>query len=501
MRITKLQSPALKKLLAINVVPKGIPASDTGGSNGNPQGTTIDAIRRTLDTPTATDQGQPTATGQPYGLAVPTPKRAVLSIQPRNGTGSDSPDGLHDLIRRSRTLDAFAFARLPGSEQRAVLLALGTLPLDLDAAKAKRAALVAERARTAENLQQCEITLATLGAPASDVPQAEISPTSLVNELLAAQAQQLANAGLRKQLSELREKAASTQKELARLDRQIRELQGQRDKLHQDYDLMVAMGKEQATRVETLADPDVPALQEQLASLETRNGIIRNAQRYRSLQEQAQAARAKIEQITAALAAIDATMAEAFRATTFPFTIPGLALTDDGVALHGNPLAECSLPDQLRVSLPVEMHQHPTLRVIRLPHHLLTRQTLTVIEQLATDPAYEIWTETVDPSTPIALEIEDATPPPAPEAEPSAPAKSPATATASAAPATVAQASAATTPTTAVQPSPPAAPPATGTPQPTLPGTLPPTRRLEPPRPPVPTPTYATRSGSKAKPA
>ncbi|MBI4241840.1 MAG: AAA family ATPase [Candidatus Rokubacteria bacterium] len=418
MKIIKLQAENVKKLRAVEITPTGSTVLISGRNN---QGKTsvLDAIWLALGGAEA-EKGmvRPIRDGETRAQVTldlgeytvtrtwTANDRSYLTVKNRDGSKFASPQALLDRLVGKLAFDPLAFARMSPREQRATLLHLIELPVDLDAVEAKRVELYAQRTAANREVKQREAALASRPVPDPSLPDAELSATALLADLQQAQEQQLANAALRGSLEDLRTQAKTAQADLAQLDAHLRELQARRERRQREYEEILARGKETAARVEQLVDPDMEPLRVQLTDLERRNAAIRDAQKYRALQAELAQAQATSDQLTAALTDIERTKAEALQTATFP--VEGLSFSDSGVVFQGIPLQQCSSSEQLRVSLAMAMALNPQLRVIRITDgSLLDKASLVLFEEMAQERDYQLWIEMVDDSGTVGIQIED----------------------------------------------------------------------------------------------
>jgi predicted nucleic acid-binding Zn-ribbon protein len=339
---------------------------------------------------------------------------SYLDIWAKDGSPIKSPQTFLDRLLGYLSFDPEEFSRMDEKTQRATLLKLVKLDINLDEVTAKRDALFKERTDVNRELNRQQGALAKMPAPRPGLPERETSAAELIAAIQAAQEQRQANATERQRLETLRTEATTakatiktTDDKIADLEAQLAALREQRKGQVKQYDDLVARGVALKTTLVSLVDPDVAPLQEQLSSLETVNAAIRDADRYRSQAAEVEASTAKSASLTAALATLEDTKTRALQQATFP--IQRLGFSDEGVTFNGLPFQQASAAEKIRVSLAIGMSLNPKIRIIRITNgSLLDNQSLAIVKDMARASGYQIFIETVGDDRPGII-IEDGT--------------------------------------------------------------------------------------------
>jgi len=328
-----------------------------------------------------------------------------------DGEKVKSPQAFLDALNGALSFDPHAFAKMEPARQRATLLELVHLDVDLATLDAQYADTFETRTTVNRDLKQQEAILANIAVPAPDLPTIELSAAAILAAIQAAQDTRLQNATQRQQLTTLRDEATAAKKGLDDLDQTIRDLESrlqalraEREEKQTAYTARLTRGRELAATVRSLVDPELGPLQEQLTTIEQRNEAIRAGQKYRT--QAAEVARLQQEStaLTAQLDRIKETKDTALRQAKFP--IEGLGFSEDGVTFNGLHFHQASSSQQLRVSLAIAMALNPTLRVIRIPDgSLLDDENMEVIRSMAREKDFQIWIEVVGDK--VGIQIED----------------------------------------------------------------------------------------------
>jgi DNA repair exonuclease SbcCD ATPase subunit len=170
-----------------------------------------------------------------------------------------------------------------------------------------------------------------------------------------------------------------------------------------------SLGKERI-ELETLKktdceDPDIGKLEEQLAQAEEINRKADENAQKEELRKALENVKARSKKLTETIARIDKEKAERFANAKLP--IAGLGVDETGVTFNGVPLNQCSSAEQLKISLAIAMAGDPKIRVIRITDgSLLDSESMKYLEKVAIEKDFQVWIEKVDESG-IGIYIED----------------------------------------------------------------------------------------------
>lgn len=396
MKIIKLTAENVKRLKAVEITPDGTMQVITGR---NAQGKTsvLDAIWLALgggaagrETPRPIRDGADTASvrldlGDLVVTRTWTGEKTALTVKTADGAGYNSPQAVLDALVGRLSFDPLEFTRLSARDQRAALLDLVDLDVDLPALAARRQKFYDARTEIGRTVKQLEGQVKGLG-PVEKAPAEEQSASALLAEVRAVQQEAERQAGDRRAVAEHTAEVARYQEALDRAR-------------HSLADAEAAVAGHRPL-------PDAAQLEEKLAQLEDTNRAVRRNADRAQFTERLTEARELYARHTAAIDEIDRAKADALAKADFP--VEGLAFDDSGVTYNGIPFAQASAAEQIRVSLAMAMSLNPKLRVIRiLDGSLLDEDNLKLIADLAAERDYQIWVERVADGSNVGVVIED----------------------------------------------------------------------------------------------
>lgn len=390
MKIIKLTAENVKRLRAVEITPDGHVQVVTG-RNGQGKTSVLDAIWLALGGGSAARETvRPVRDGEDrasvtldLGDLIVTRTwqggKTSLTVTSPEGARYSSPQGMLDSLVGRLSFDPLAFTRLSARDQRAALLDLVDLDVDLDSLSAERAAAYDERTTVGRQIK-------AMGDVRVDdsLPVAERSASRLIAEI--------------EQVKDANRDIATAQHTRGLLVDRIAEL---------ERELSVTRAK--LAGVEALAGAtmgDTAPLEADLEALEDINAAIRANNAARG----AQSAKAHLEGLYRSLsdriADVDARKADALAAAQMP--VEGLGFTDEGVTYNGVPFSQASSAEQIRVSLAMAMALNPKLRVVRiLDGSLLDADSMRQVAEMATAADYQVWVERVADDSASAVVIED----------------------------------------------------------------------------------------------
>jgi hypothetical protein len=420
-KIIRLQAEGFKRLVAVDISPEG-DLVEVRGNNAEGKSSVLDSIFAALGGAAAAPI-KPVRTGEEYAII-----RADLGdlkvtryfgadgadrLTVENGEGakySEPQTMLNKLVGRI-AFDPLAFARMKPTDQAAELRRLVPLRVDLDALAAADKADVAARRDVNRDAKALRPRIDAISVPATipERPDRAAIVAALANagntnaaiererhqrELMAREAEQDKNG------------AFGSREEAKRLRARADELDAQAERLEKAAEDMTA-------RVVALSPLDAPVDTAKLsAELQEadRVGLLLDQLDYRaSLAADFEALRAKSESYTAAIEARAKERADALAEAEMP--VPGLSLAtvDDEavVTFEGEPFAQASGAQQLRVSMALAMAANPKLRVMLIKDgSLLDANGLKLVRELAAERDYQVWLEAVGEGDGVGIIME-----------------------------------------------------------------------------------------------
>lgn len=321
--------------------------------------------------------------------------KSTLTVEAANGARFSSPQAILDALVGKLSFDPLAFTRLPAKEQRAALLDLVDLDVDVDALDRERAEVYAERTE----IGRAHKRFGTVEVDAN-LPAEETSAADILASIRKAQDHNQQIAAQQNVISSLRDRCKNIDVEIKGLQERLMVLRRRRKESKDEIEA-------QESELDKLGEPqDVEPLESRLDTIEDENARIRenNAARERAAKQER--LRQQYDERTAHIEAIDKQKREALAAAKFP--VDGLGFDEQGVTYRGVPFSQASAAEQIRVSLAMAMSLNPRLRVIRiLDGSLLDDDNLATIREMAAAGGYQVWVERVGDGDEAAVVIED----------------------------------------------------------------------------------------------
>lgn len=179
--------------------------------------------------------------------------------------------------------------------------------------------------------------------------------------------------------------------EAERLRQQAADLDSEADELNASG---VALEEELKALPPLEEAPDAAAIRDRLEQAEGVNRFVDKAEQRAALVKEADAQKARAEELTKAIEEADRDVLGAIERADLP--VRGLELKADQVWLRGVPFNQASDAEQLRASMALGMAANPRLRVLRIRDgSLLDDDALEVIREVAKDEGFQIWIEKV----------------------------------------------------------------------------------------------------------
>jgi DNA repair exonuclease SbcCD ATPase subunit len=408
MKIIEFRAERFKRLSAVEITPAGNTVI-ISGKNGQGKSSVLDAIWLALGGGAAaknSETSRPIKEGEKdavvrldLGDIIVTRKWTAsgsnLVVEGADGRKYNSPQSLLDTLVGAISFDPLSFAKMPAAEQRAQLISLANLSIDLDKIDAERKELYDRRTLVNRELKALEGELSNMPTPAEGVPEKEISLTDYVNQINTAIEQRNMIRAFFENLREKKRKAVELE---ARITAQIKELEALSEEIEKD---------DEASK--TLIEPDVDAMREKMGEIEATNAAVRAKMRYFEIKAKAERKAEMSESITKQIEHLDKVKKDALLEAKFP--VEGLSVDADGVTYNGIPFGQCSSAEQLKVCVAIAAALNPKIRVIRVADaSLLDEESMQMIQTLAEEQDIQIWLERVtDGKDPVGVVIEDGT--------------------------------------------------------------------------------------------
>ena len=418
MKIVKLTAENIKKLVAVEITPKGDVVEITG-KNGAGKSSVLDAIWWAVSG-TKHIQSLPIRKGQNKArikldlgeLIVErrfTDKGSTVSVESADGARYTSPQTMLDALLGALTFDPLAFVNEEAREQFETLRGIVELDVDVDALDRKNAGDFERRADLNRSARQLRAQADGIQV-APDVPAEPIDTEALITKI--------ADAG---RLNTALERVKASRREVERDIEEIgrRQLEQQQeaaslrsraeacDRRAGEFELEAQKLREKLAAIEDPpAAEDVAAIQLELEAAQQTNRLVEQRGRKAQFEHEAADLETQARDLTATMDARTKAKADAIARAKMP--VDGLGLGDGVVTFNGVPFDQASTAEQLRVSVAIAMAANPKLRVIRIKEgSLLDAENLALIATMARERDYQVWIERVDTSGKVGIVIDD----------------------------------------------------------------------------------------------
>lgn len=386
MKILELRSENVKKVKAIEIIPKDNLVI-ISGKNGQGKTSVLDSIWFALegkaslkDTPMPIRKGEKKAeVTLILDDFIVTRKwtdndKSYLKVTNKEGLAYGSPQELLDSFIGKLAFDPLEFSGMKEGEQRNLLLQVADIDINIWDSE-----LIELREK--RRLQGQAVKLLSGGREEitiNDLPEGLISVTTLNNELQEAL---IIN---------------------TKIDEAIRNKEQAEREIERLKNLIITCNN----YLELNTKIPIDSLKEKLSESQEINEQIRVRERNKTADKKQSEAQKVYDDYTSK---IDEVMKEKETAlSTAKMPITGLGISETGVTFNGIPFGQLSSSEQLRVSLAIAMALNPKLKVIRITDgSLLDDDNMEIVRELAEKKDYQIWIEKVDSSGKIGFYIEE----------------------------------------------------------------------------------------------
>ena len=444
MKVLQLTAENFKKIKAIVLKPDPY-VQEISGANGAGKSSALDAIWAALggaEMVKASGTSQPIRNGEKKAMVALdlgdmivtrrwTAGGSTVTVENKDGARYPSPQAILDGLIGRVSLDPLSFANSGEAAQRATLLSIVKIGIDLEKNAADRKAAYDARADINR-----EIRAMGEQQPVEKVDHVSIAELAAKKEAIrtALNDQWKANKAKNQEMKKAFD--AAVEKEKADIV-EFNRVQDDRKKIVSEAnEHIVALGRlgYRGTDVlewfETLPKsldcqnpddlkteqpayiderPDDAELKAVDAEILSSTETNRRADQYDDYCAKINARKSKqeaSENWTKTIEGLDSQRDAAIAAASFP--VPGLSFNETGVLYNGLPFSQCSSAEKLRVSVAIAIATSPKLRVIRITDgSLIDSKNMAIIEEMARSNDYQIWIERVDESGKVGVFIED----------------------------------------------------------------------------------------------
>ncbi len=414
MHITKLEAEHVKRLSAVSIAPNGDHVV-IGGANGAGKSSVLDSIMYALGGKSAIP-AMPLQDGEKNGSVTVevdsgeltitrrfTEKGSTIKVAGSDGGVFSSPQKMLDELYGSLSFDPVAFLRMkPAAQAEALRAAAG---IDTAKVDGEIKAAFDKRRDVNRDLDQLQKQFDGM-APAENEPTEKVDVQAIAKRRseLDVESRRLGEmAGNVRNAEQAHDQAgqAVLSARAALREAEDRAAMAQR---------RVEAAKADLSGLRTAEEigADIEAIQSETEAATVANAAYEAGQTRRAIGTDLANAKEAASKADAALTTARLSKADMLSALDIP--VDGLALTDDGPAVHGIPFGQCSQAEQLRVSAAVAMAANPKLKVMLIRDgSLLDEQSLETLCQMATKADHQLWLERVGQDEHTTVVIEDGT--------------------------------------------------------------------------------------------
>jgi hypothetical protein len=270
------------------------------------------------------------------------------------------------------------------------------LGLDFEQSDAKIEELKQQRAEKRKAFKQAEALLGEMDAPEGGLPDEELSLRAELEKVEALEAKQEAYLDA-----------------VAERDNHQAEIEDKKAHIV-ELEKMLTEAREDLVRLQTASIPvpdevtpeQVLEAKEKLGEIEQTNKLVRQAKRYRELQQVCEDTESEIYGFETEMSILQAEKNRALAEAKFP--VEGLGFDEENVTFNSLPFSQQSTARQLILSTAICMELNPKLRVILLRDaSVVSTGNLRAICEMAEKNGYQVWIERVDDSGKVGFYIED----------------------------------------------------------------------------------------------
>ena len=421
MKVIRLKAENIKRIEAIEIVPKGNMIQITG-PNGAGKTSILDALWWVL-AGTRNHQSRPIRNGQKqatihldlgeiivkrqFRLQDENRVTTQITVETKEGARFPSPQKMLDDLLGSLSFDPLAFCRMDQSKQyRSLQKVIG---VNLDSYDEAQQEDFMERRRKNRSAKELRAAAVQVVIP-EGTPKQLVSVVELAGKLKQGDQH---NRELRREETrrgELSKEVTSLDSIIASHEVSIREMEQRIEAFKSSVNALDMKRAEKKRHVDSLAALPFPfepgPIQSEIAESEATNDEVRKRHGRDDLNRQAEGVEAKSQALTEKMATRKSEIQKEIEKSDMP--VPGLTLGDGTVTLDGVPFDQASDAEQLRTSCAIAMRGNPKLRVLRVRDgSLLDENSLELLQDMADKEDYQIWIERVDTSGKVGVVIED----------------------------------------------------------------------------------------------
>lgn len=405
MKIVELKSSNVKRLKAVQVIPKADdPLVVVGGNNGQGKSSLMDSLLYALaggrnipalpvregeeEAVIEVDLGDYKVTRK-----IKADGKTTLTLRQGKGAKVASPQRFLDDLVGSISFDPEEFGRMQPREQRDLLVTLANV--DTDEIDEEIGGLQFQLGEARSELKVLE---------GQTLPEVEADPNWDLVDI--AETQTKLNV-----ISEIEDDLKTVESDIRMADEDINKATIEIERLKSV--IAVAEGRKEKLVVRQTGlhqqlngSEGAQELRNRLATAAQQNEQILAARRVADHETLVDEVKGRVNEIDSHLKDRKATRVSMIEQADMP--IDGLSFDDKQVLFDGIPFDQLAASEQLRISMAMAMSMNPELRVIRIMNGaLLDGASLEIVRQVAGENDYQVWVEVVGDRADAQVIIED----------------------------------------------------------------------------------------------
>jgi DNA repair exonuclease SbcCD ATPase subunit len=323
--------------------------------------------------------------------------RDYLTIKTRDGLAFGSPQKMLGALMDRIAFDPADWLRKKPKEQRAELLAIAEMSLDIDGNRAERRQRYNDRTLIGRDLKRVEGAIADIG-DLEPVPVGA-SMSAVWEEYQEAQGKAKAVEAQESAVRGTREVVRSAEEELVRFRARVEDGLSKRREAIERAKLELA---EQQIALDSALEvkPDLEEIRQRFEAARGSQRLATQHERREELVADRNRYKADVDALTKQVSLLDAELETALEQAKMP--VEGLSVGEDEVIFKGLPLNQGSQAEQLRVALAIatavqEGKEGNKLRIVRIMDgSLLDDNSMALVRTFAEEHDFQVWIERIE---------------------------------------------------------------------------------------------------------
>lgn len=312
----------------------------------------------------------------------------TLTVEALDGARYGKPAEVVAQLTGGAIFDPVSWLNLPEKAQREELLAKVDLPFNIDELAREKAGAEDRRRDVGREVKRLQGALASMPAPADDVPDVEVSAGDLLERIQTAQDIDRRQADADRHVEEARERIHRAEEALAAAKDALREAEVDANGVPSQ-------------------DDDVDALRAELARADEINVAVRAKHARNAAARDLAEAEGSYQAEQEVLEGIEKQKRDGLAKAEFP--IPGLSIDETGVTFEGVPFSQVNSAHRMRAAFGIATAGDPKLKLVIVRNgDLLDAESLDALAQIADERGYTALVERDrDSSREIGFTVQD----------------------------------------------------------------------------------------------